>query len=77
MLSTMGLAPSYRYKNGRNIITLTPEKKKRVSSVIWLLTSVALAVGAGLLCSLFPESTCTFLSDSIIAPISGGAILKK
>lgn len=71
MLSTMGLAPSYRYKNGRNVITLTPEKKKRVSSVIWLLVSVVLAVGAGLLCSLFPESTRTFLSDSIIAPISG------
>lgn len=27
MLETMGLAPSYRFKNGENIITLTPERK--------------------------------------------------
>lgn len=71
MLANMGLAPSHRYKNGENIITLTPERKKRGSSVIWLLAAIVLAVAAGLLCSLFPENVREFLSVKIIEPITG------
>lgn len=70
MLETMGLAPSYRFKNGENIITLTPERKKRCSSAVRLLCAIAAAVIAGLLCSLLPEGVRGFLSG-IIEPLSG------
>lgn len=70
MLANMGLAPSHRYKNGENIITLTPEKKKRGSSAIWLLAAIVLAVGAGLLCSLLPENVSEFLSVKVVNPVS-------
>lgn len=71
MLANMSLAPSHRYKNGENIITLTPERKKRGSSVIWLLAAIVLAVAAGLLCSLFPENIREFLSVKVIEPTTG------
>lgn len=71
MLANMGLAPSHRYKNGKNIITLTPEKKKRGSSVIRLLAAIVLAVAAGLLCLLLPEDVREFLSVKITEPITG------
>lgn len=71
MLANIGLAPSHRYKNGENIITLTPERKKRGSTMIWLLAAIVLAVAAGLLCSLLPENIREFLSVQVIEPITG------
>lgn len=70
MLANMGLAPSHRYTNGENIITLTPEKKKRGSSAIWLLAAIVLAVAAGLLCSMLPESVSEFLPVKVVNPVS-------
>lgn len=71
MLSNMGFAPSHRYKNGENIITLSPERKKRSSTVIWILAAIVLAVAAGLLCSLFPENIREILSVKVIEPVTG------
>ncbi|MDE7194734.1 MAG: dicarboxylate/amino acid:cation symporter [Oscillospiraceae bacterium] len=71
MLANAGLAPSYRYKNRENIITLTTDRKKRGSSVIWLLAAIVLAVAAGLLCLLLPENVREFLSVKVIAPVTG------
>ena len=71
MLANMGLAPSHRYKNGENIITLSPERKKRGSTVIWLLAAVVFAVAAGLLCSLLPENVREILSVKVIEPVTG------
>lgn len=71
MLANMGLAPSHRYKNGENIITLSLEKKKRASTVIWLLAAVLSAVAAGLLCLHLPESARELLSVKVIEPVTG------
>lgn len=71
MLANMGLAPSHRYKNGENIITLSLEKKRRASTVIWLLAAVLSAVAAGLLCLHLPESARELLSVKIIEPVTG------
>lgn len=70
MLANMGLAPSFRYKNGENIITLTAEKKKRGSSALQLVAAIVLAAAAGALCLLLPESAREFMSQKIIEPVS-------
>lgn len=71
MLANMGLAPSHRYKNGENIITLSPERKKRGQTVVWLLSAVIFAVAAGLLCLRLPENARELLSVEIIEPVTG------
>lgn len=71
MLANMGLAPSHRYKNGENIITLSLEKKRRASTVIWLLAAVLSAVATGLLCLHLPESARELLSVKVIEPVTG------
>lgn len=71
MLANMGLAPGHRYKNGENIITLSPEKKRRASTVVWLLAAVLFAVAAGLLCLRLPENARELLSVEIIEPVTG------
>ncbi len=71
MLANMGLAPGHRYKNGENIITLSLEKKRRASTVVWLLAAVLFAVAAGLLCLRLPENARELLSGKIIEPVTG------
>lgn len=71
MLANMGLVPSHRYKNGENIITLSPERKKRGSTMIWLLAAVVFSIVTGLLCLLLPENACELLSVKIIEPVTG------
>lgn len=71
MLANMGLAPSHRYKNGENIVTLTPDGKKRGSSALKLLVAIIIAVAVGLLCLLLPKDLREFLSLKIIEPLSG------
>ena len=69
MLSNMGLAPSWRYKNGKNIITLIPQKKKKCSSMTQLVIAVVAAVVLGMLSLQLPQNVQNFLSGKLVEPL--------
>ena len=68
ILSGMGIAPIWRYKNGVNLVTFMP-RRRRPSQIKCLVASVVLAVLCGLLCSLLPEGARSFLSVQIVSPV--------
>jgi len=68
LLANMGVAPTWQYKNGENLILFTPKKKKR-SQMASLALSVILAFLCGGVCSFLPESVGTFLANEIISPV--------
>lgn len=68
ILAGMGFAPAWQYKNGVNLVTFTPQKKKP-SQFLMLLGSIVLAVVCGLACQLLPEGIRTFLVDELVTPV--------
>ena len=68
LLANMGVAPTWQYKNGENIILFTP-KKKKPSQMASLALSVILAFLCGGMFSFLPESVRTFLANEIISPV--------
>ena len=67
ILSGLGVAPVWQYKNGENILIFVPRKKK-IPQYLSLLLAVGLAVVCGFLCRLMP-GIGNFLSHNIVAPI--------
>lgn len=70
LLAGMGMAPSWQYKNGVNLVTFTPPRKKP-SQIRQLLGSIALAVVCGLVGLLLPENIRLFLSNDLVSPLFG------
>lgn len=68
LLVGMGAAPSWQYKNGLNLVSFAPPKKKP-SQVLTLLASVVLAVVCGLLGLLLPGEVRLFLSRDLVSPL--------
>ena len=68
ILSGMGIAPVWQYKNGVNHIIFTPRKRKP-SQILLLTVSVVLAAVCGGICTLLPGSIRTFLSAQLITPL--------
>ncbi len=68
ILAGMGVAPVWQYKNGINLITFTPRKKKR-SQIRSLLLAILLALVLGIACSFIPENTRNLLAGELITPI--------
>ena len=68
LLANFGLAPSWIYKNGQNIITFTARKKKR-STVAQLGIAFALALVCGSLCQILPEPAAHFMVDDLVSPL--------
>lgn len=68
LLAGMGAAPSWQYKNGVNLVSFTPPRKKP-SQVLTLLASILLAVVCGLLGLLLPEGARIFLSQDLVSPL--------
>ena len=54
ILAGMGIAPSWNYKNGVNLVVFTPQKKQR-SQMVTLALSIVLALAVGGLCYLLPD----------------------
>lgn len=71
MLVSVGLAPNWQYRNGFNVITLSPEKEKKHSPILTLLFSVVLACIMGGLCTLLPSNFCMGLSEQVVQPVFG------
>ena len=69
LLSGLGLAPAYSYRNGKNYIVFTP-KKKPMSGTLKMLVAIVLSVIAGLLLTLLPEGARTSLSEKFLTPVA-------
>lgn len=68
LMSGIGMAPTWQYKNGQNIVIFTP-KKKKPSQMVYIVAAILLAVVGGLLSRLLPESTQLFISEQLLTPI--------
>ncbi len=68
LLSNLGLAPVWRYKNGKNIITFTA-KKKKMSQIVQLGIAILAAVAFGGICYLLPGSVSAFITGEVITPV--------
>ena len=69
LLAGVGLAPAWSYKNGRNHIIFTP-KKKAISGTTKMIAAIVLAVIAGLVLNLLPESIRAGVNDYVLTPIT-------
>ncbi len=69
LLTNLGLAPTWRYKNGRNIITFTAKKQKKMSQILQLGIAILSAIALGCLCLVLPDSVSTFISADLVTPV--------
>lgn len=69
LLSKMGIAPSWNYKNGRNNIVFIA-KKKPVSQIKKMLVAVALSVVAGVLLTVLPDGFAGAVSKYFLTPMT-------
>ena len=69
LLSGVGLAPAWSYKNGKNHVVFTPQKKQ-MSGVVKILAAIVLSIVGGGLLSLLPDGVRTDLSENLLAPIT-------
>lgn len=68
LLAGMGLAPSWQYQDGRNLVVFSPRKKKR-SQTFRLVLAIGLALAIGLICRLLPAAVPSFISQQLLTPI--------
>jgi Na+/H+-dicarboxylate symporter len=68
LLANMGLAPTWQYKNGANLITFIP-KKKKPSQMVSLGIAILAALIFGGASYLLPENLRIMLSEQLISPI--------
>lgn len=68
LLANMGLAPTWQYKNGTNLITFIP-KKKKPSQMVSLGIAILAALIFGGASYLLPENLRIMLSEQLISPI--------
>ena len=69
LLTGVGLAPAWSYKNGKNHIVFIP-KKKPLSSTAKMVTAILLAVVTGILLNLLPENIRTGVNELLLTPVS-------
>lgn len=69
LLSNFGLAPTWRYKNGKNIITYTAKKQKKLSQILQLGIAILAAIVFGGLCLILPDSVSTFITSDLVTPV--------
>ena len=69
LLSDFGLAPAWRYKNGKNIITFTAKKQKKLSQILQIGIAILAAIVFGGLCLILPDSVSTFITSDLVTPV--------
>lgn len=69
LLTSIGLAPAYSYRNGKNHIIFTP-KKKPLSGTVKMIVAITLSVIVGLLLNLLPDDSKTNLSEYFLTPVA-------
>lgn len=68
LLSNLGLAPVWRYKNGKNFITFSA-KKKKISQILQIGIAIFAAAILGVLCNLLPQNVSGFITGELITPV--------
>jgi hypothetical protein len=69
LLSSYGLAPEWRYKNGKNIISFITKKKKKISQVMQMGIAIASALVLSLICKALPENVSNFITADLVTPV--------
>lgn len=69
VLVSMGVAPSWQYRNGENLIVFTPQVRRR-NQLAMLAIAVCLAVASGLLSILLiPQESRISFSNLLLSPL--------
>ncbi len=69
ILTALGLAPSWQYQDGVNIVTATQKTGKSMNMLLQILIAVIAALIVGGLCSLGGSGTRDFVLDSLVSPV--------
>lgn len=69
LLSGIGLAPTWSYKNGRNHIIFIP-KKKPLSGTAKMVAAIVLAVISGMILNLLPDGIRMGANDFVLTPMT-------
>lgn len=69
LLANLGLAPTWRYRNGKNIITFTAKKQRKMSQISQLGIAILAAIALGCICLMLPDKVSTFISASLVTPL--------
>lgn len=68
LLSGIGMAPVWQYRNGQNIVIFSP-KKKKPSQMVYIVSAVVLAFVCGVLSKLLPQNLQDLICGEILTPI--------
>lgn len=69
LLANLGLAPTWRYRNGKNIIIFTAKKQRKMSQISQLGIAIFAAIALGSICLMLPDKVSTFISASLVTPL--------
>ena len=69
LLSNYGLAPVWRYKNGKNVVTFTAKKQKKLSQVAQMGLAIVSALVLSAICKLLPQGVANFITMDVITPV--------
>ena len=69
LLANYGLAPVWRYKNGKNVVTFTAKKHKRLSQAAQMGVAIASALLLSVICKLLPPGVANFITGDVITPV--------
>lgn len=70
ILARIGLAPTWNYSKGKNVVVFIP-KKKAVSGTVKLIAAFVLSIVAGVVLSFMPEFVRKGVSEYVLTPVSG------
>ena len=73
LLAGIGLAPTWNYKNGKNYIVFIP-KKKPLSGTVKMVAAIGLAMIAGMILNLLPDSVRTGVNDYVLSPVTNAFV---
>ena len=73
LLAGIGLTPTWNYRSGKNYIVFIP-KKKPLSATMKMLLAIALAVVAGTVLNLLPDSIAAGANDYVLTPVTNAFI---
>ena len=73
LLAGIGLSPAWSYRSGKNYVVFIP-KKKPLSGTMKMLLAIALAIVAGAVLNLLPNSIAAGANDYVLTPVTNAFI---